>query len=148
MSSKSCKNKWETATANTIEGILPRKAKTERQFRLGNFFFDIWINIEGDEYLIELDGQQHYEDKPHWGHRLKAQKERDREKTEIAKGNGFSFGRIPYWVKSRKEIQIELCNLLGREPTFPSVPRTEDKIIKKKPVRSDMGRFWLPLLKK
>ncbi len=140
-----CKNKWETEAINTIEEILSRRATTKPQYRLENFFFDIRIDFGREKYLIELDGEQHYEDKPHWGHLLKEQQYRDKKKTKIAKDKGFSFGRIPYWVKSRKEIQIELCNVLGKEPTFPPVPHAKDKKIKKRPVLSEKGRFWLPL---
>jgi len=140
-----CKNKWETAATNAIEEILPRKARIERQHPLGGFFFDIRIDIEREKYLIELDGEQHYEDKPHWEHLLIDQQARDKEKTEIAKDRGFSFGRIPYWVRP-KEIRTELCNLLAKEPTFPSVPRAADRETQNLPVLSEKGRLWIPWL--
>ena len=79
-----CKNKWETEATNTIEEILLRKATTKPQYPLENFFFDIRIDFGREKYLIELDGEQHYEDKPHWGHLLKGQQYRDKKKTKIS----------------------------------------------------------------
>ena len=142
-----CKNKWESQTTKIIEEIISRNAKAsiKSQHKLGKFFFDVRIDLERNaraegEFLIELDGEQHYKDMPHWGHLLREQHLTDTKKTNLAKEKNFIFGRIPYWVKTKKAIEEEFFNILGKDPTYSDVPNDQKKKIQ--PDLSISGKKW------
>ena len=62
-----------------------------------NAKFDFWVN---NQYLIEYDGETHYQSNLHGWHneqQLQAQQERDIIKNQWCKDNRISLIRIPYW---------------------------------------------------
>lgn len=67
--------------------------------------FDFFVN---NEYLIEYDGETHYQSNMHGWHtdeRLKEQQERDMIKNQWCKDNKIPLIRIPYW--HLKDLCIE-----------------------------------------
>jgi len=146
-----CKHKWESRTTKIIEEVISRKAKIsiESQHYLGKYYFDIRIDLESfaradGRFLIELDGEQHYKDMPHWGgHHHRDQRRTDKGKTELAKEKGFIFGRIPYWIRTKTAVENELFNIFGKAPTFSSVPNDQEGKTQKQPELSASGSKWL-----
>lgn len=62
-----------------------------------NAIFDFYIN---NQYLIEYDGETHYQHNLHGWHnetQLKKQQERDIIKNQWCKDNNIPLIRIPYW---------------------------------------------------
>ena len=151
-----CKHKWESRTTKIIEEVISRKAKIaiESQHYLGNFYFDIRIDLESSanadgRFLIELDGEQHYKDISHWGgHSVRDQRRTDRKKTKLAEEKGFIFGRIPYWIKTKTNTKNELFNILAKAPTFSSVPNDREEKTQKQPELSVLGKKWEEFFKR
>lgn len=78
-----------------IENSIP--FTTQKRFKdLGNLSFDFYID---NTYLIEYDGETHYQHNLHGWHdeeHLKAQQERDIIKNQWCKDNNIPLIRIPY----------------------------------------------------
>ena len=65
-----------------------RNPKTKAMFR-----FDFWIQ---NKYLIEYDGEQHFNDKGYWRDGFEERKEHDKLKTDYCKTHKIPLIRIPY----------------------------------------------------
>ena len=86
------------------------------KFSNGNWArFDFYIN---NQYLIEYDGESHYNYNLHGWHnqeQVKAQQERDIIKNQWCKNNNIPLIRIPYWrLKDLciEDLQLETTNYL------------------------------------
>jgi very-short-patch-repair endonuclease len=97
---------------------------TYRQFSINNRRFDFYL--PDFNLIIERDGEQHYH-----GFHLLADDEKlesleknhqiDIEKTELAKQEGITICRLPYWLNFKEEI-VETINIIHGKPTYPDVP--------------------------
>lgn len=99
--------------------------------------YDFFLPEHG--LLIERDGEQHYPKawsfkSPPWNSQSTFEEVRDNDefKTQLARRHGWRLARVPYWL-DKKEIQIELRNILGGNPTYPEVPDPNQEQTKPKP---------------
>jgi len=97
---------------------------THRHFKIQNRRFDFYL--PDFDLIIERDGEQHY----HGFHLLSDGKKLesleknhqiDIEKTALAKQEGLTICRLPYWLNFKEEI-IETINIIHGKPTYPDVP--------------------------
>lgn len=88
------------------ERISFQREKTFQDLKHGLFRFDFYISdYQGEKFLVEVDGEQHF--KPIYGRQafLKGQ-EHDRRKNSYCLANNISLYRIPYWeIKNIKNVQ-------------------------------------------
>lgn len=83
-----------------------------------NARFDFYIN---DQYLIEYDGETHYQYNLHGWHdkkQLKAQQERDILKNQWCKDNNIPLIRIPYWHLQKlciEDLLLETSNFIVKD---------------------------------
>ena len=74
-----------------------QREKTFKDLKHGLFRFDFYIsNFQNENFIIEVDGEQHF--KPIYGRAalLKSQ-EHDRRKNSYCLANNIKLYRIPYW---------------------------------------------------
>jgi hypothetical protein len=76
--------------------------------------FDFCVLINGAFFLIEVDGEYHYQ--PITGEEnLKLQKERDTIKTNYCKKNNISLPRIPYWEIENNSFKNKIISEVNRQ---------------------------------
>ena len=132
-----CFNKGEGKLAVSLN----KRAVVHRQFKISNRYYDFLL----PEYdlILERDGEQHYP--AVWSRKssnifnkrgtLKDQKNNDSYKVKLAKKHGYRIARIPYWL-NRREIEIELDNILAGKPTYPELPNPKQEKTQPKPVKN------------
>ena len=123
-----CFTKGEGELKKIIEGL---GLVFETQKRIKKRRYDFYLCDH--HLLIERDGEQHYREAWEGSEGLLKQKEIDAEKTKLALDHGYKIARIPYWVKNKDEILIELDNIFAGNPTFPLIPDIEQSKVKPKP---------------
>ena len=123
-----CFTKGEAELRKIIEGLGLR---VETQKKIKNRLYDFYLYDH--KLLIERDGEQHYREAWEGSEGLLKQRKIDAEKTKLALNNNYQIARIPYWVKHKDEILIELGNILAGNPTFPLIPDIEQSKLKPKP---------------
>ena len=91
--------------------------ETEKQFKdsyyiesQGFFRFDFFVN---NQYLIEYDGKQHFEENSFFLLSLSEQQNRDNEKNLWCKNHKIPLIRIPYYQYSRLSIKDLLLETSG-----------------------------------
>lgn len=92
---------------------------TQKRFEeLGTLSFDFYVN---NYYLIEYDGETHYQYNLHGWHnkeQLKAQQERDIIKNQWCKDNNIPLIRVPYWHLNDltiEDLKLETTTFLIKE---------------------------------
>lgn len=115
-----CYNKSE----GRIAKFLHLNFITYRQFSIKNRRFDFYL--PDFDLIVERDGEQHYH-----GFHLLADDEKleslaknhqtDIEKTALAKQEGLTICRLPYWLNTQQEL-TETINIIHGKPTYPDVP--------------------------
>lgn len=83
------------------ENIKFQREKTFYDLKKGRFRFDFYIsNYKGKIYILEIDGQQHFERVARF-QKTKSdflkQQEHDRIKNSYCLANNLNLYRIPYW---------------------------------------------------
>ena len=134
--------KWEADRTADIKELIGQFGQVVTQKKIDGFFYDVELLIAGEKILIELDGEQHYMDKPKWNSSFAQQNDRDRLKTKTAEHSNYRIARIPFWVRTKRRTKEEVCNILAAEPTYENVPRLADLNIKEQPCLTENGRHW------
>ena len=129
-------NKCQNKAEGRIAEYLFKKQIVYREYKIKNRYFDFML--PDLNLIIERDGQQHYKDvsifsKGEKGF-LAKQIKNDTYKTKIAKAEGYTLSRIPFWL-SEKDVQIEIENILAGKPTYPDVPDLKQEKTRPKPKR-------------
>lgn len=102
--------KW--LTDNKIEFIEQYRFKDCR-YKLP-LPFDFMVNVEGQKYLIEFDGEQHFGKRNYWGRENAREeiKRNDRIKNDYCAKNNIPLLRIPYWHLRTDRIDRDLNEFL------------------------------------
>lgn len=69
--------------------------------------FDFYVN---NEYLIEYDGIQHFENRSYFSESLKTRQDHDEFKNNWCKQHNITLLRIPYYQKNSLTLNDVLCN--------------------------------------
>lgn len=90
--------------------IIFEREKTFSDLRRGKYRYDFYIpNCGGKKVLIEVDGEQHFNQIKHFQKTrsdFKKTQEHDRRKNSYALAYGYTLIRIPYWrVNEIKTIE-------------------------------------------
>lgn len=125
---KSCEKCKETKTyksiymQKTINILEYFNIKYELEYRIegqNRFSYDIYLKYEGRNYLIEVDGEQHFE-RNSFFHKTKRdfeqQQYRDLKKTKLAINNGYIICRIAY--SDINNIKEHILHILNTKDTF------------------------------
>ena len=86
----------------------------EKIFKNSSFRFDFFVE---NQYIIEYDGKQHFQDSQ-WGNHLKTAKEtqkRDKEKNNWCKEHNIPIIRIPYTIFNQltiKDLLLETSSFI------------------------------------
>ena len=133
-----CRNKSESLLAELLSDAgVEFEAQYSIKFDDTRRIYDFFLPEHG--LLVERDGEQHYPKawsfkSPPWNSQSTFDEVRDNDelKTQLAKRQGWRLARVPYWL-DRKELEIELGNILGSNPTYPDVPDPNQEQTKPKP---------------
>ena len=123
-----CFAKGEAELKKIIEG-LGFEVETQKKIKKRRYDFYLCDH----NLLIERDGEQHYRKAWEGEDGFRKQIKIDAKKTMLALDHGYQIARIPYWVKNKDELLIELDNILAGNPTFPLIPDVEQSKLKPKP---------------
>jgi hypothetical protein len=77
--------------------------------------YDYYFKMDNIEYLIEINGEQHYKPIPYFGgfEKFEIQKEHDKRKIEYATANNMILITIPYSMSNNKIREFLLSKIGG-----------------------------------
>lgn len=96
--------------ANTV--LIENNVSFEKQkyinYKNHKMFIDFVINQNGQDYFIELNGEQHYKEVPHWERSLSSQQERDSLLQEYCDLNNIPL----YWIRFDEIVKDKIENIM------------------------------------
>jgi len=94
--------------------VVFEREKTFSDLRRGKYRYDFYIpNCGGKKVLIEVDGEQHFNQIKHFQKTrsdFKKTQEHDRRKNSYALAHGYTLIRIPYWRVNEIKTVEDLFN--------------------------------------